>query len=549
MLDECKGEKFEELLRCFAMTVVRRVMDQRHQTSPHGTCFQDLGLGSPQNDLPLILANRYSLQKILVERRSIQAEARRYAETLHAKHSELKSRTTGLSLGKAMSTEEANELVRTVRNNWIGSERWMDVLLGTAPEIDQTFFERPFEESWNAVQKNGDLVLNTQTSLLDLLNQRIAKQKERLARWKTFHASLQAAKNARDRNSPLVALETLQKMPIIFNRHQSLQLQPYTTLEKMEPSPVMIIPAHQELLDNMTSDLARLRPKSRPSCGEGLKVHNQDCQGIALIGDKLATGGLQPARDVQNCGLGLVEIKLKDSQASGARLKEEQKQSVYSSTSLEDTTYDVKGSEDHILKATSGLIIDATHSTSPLQAGPATRSEKAACRGLNNIDTALTLNSSSSLFALSSLPTSSPPAPSLAERTRMSMAMISTPNDRTQQYSKRPTKFKERRVSQQHPVNQFETPVRGRTSEARQNSTQLHHSQSHHSQSHHSQSHHSGASTPHDQIFSEGAEYASVFKSRPRIAMSPTLSPDKSSFGFDNMLEQDLEKLTIDDTR
>lgn len=33
--------------------------------------------------------------------------------------------------------------------------------------------------------------------------------------------------------------------------------------------------------------------------------------------------------------------------------------------------------------------------------------------------------------------------------------------------------------------------------------------------------------TPRESLFSEGAEYSSIFKSRPRVAMSPILTPIK----------------------
>ena len=37
----------------------------------------------------------------------------------------------------------------------------------------------------------------------------------------------------------------------------------------------------------------------------------------------------------------------------------------------------------------------------------------------------------------------------------------------------------------------------------------------------------SKASTPRDELFSQEADYASVFKSRPKIKMSPVVSPDR----------------------
>lgn len=94
-------------------------------------------------------------------------------------------------------------------------------------------------------------------------------------------------------------------------------------------------------------------------------------------------------------------------------------------------------------------------------------------------------------------------AVALLERTRQSMSLLSpqpTSRPRKSVTSQLP------RLSQQFPVNQFETPPR-RTSSCG------------------SVSDRSGASTPRDELFSEDADYASVFKSRPRIATSPHCSP------------------------
>jgi hypothetical protein len=55
----------------------------------------------------------------------------------------------------------------------------------------------------------------------------------------------------------------------------------------------------------------------------------------------------------------------------------------------------------------------------------------------------------------------------------------------------------------------------------------------------------SGSSTPRDELFSDAAAYDSVFKSRPRIALSPAFSPDKSRIGLDSTLEDDLAYLTL----
>ena len=85
----------------------------------------------------------------------------------------------------------------------------------------------------------------------------------------------------------------------------------------------------------------------------------------------------------------------------------------------------------------------------------------------------------------------------------------------------RPTKarLKDTRMSL-HPINQFETPQKQELRQSMQSPS-------------------SNGSTPREKLFSEDAEYTSVFKSRPKIAQSPAMSPDRSTID-DSMLARDM---------
>ncbi|KAL8955320.1 MAG: hypothetical protein Q9183_006695 [Haloplaca sp. 2 TL-2023] len=83
---------------------------------------------------------------------------------------------------------------------------------------------------------------------------------------------------------------------------------------------------------------------------------------------------------------------------------------------------------------------------------------------------------------------------SLVERTRRSMSLLPNPSSKTPRNS-----IHNRRQSRQYPRNQFETPKK-----RLENVDEV---------------------TPPDILFSPDADYASVFKSRPKIATSPDLSP------------------------
>ncbi|OKL57156.1 hypothetical protein UA08_07447 [Talaromyces atroroseus] len=96
---------------------------------------------------------------------------------------------------------------------------------------------------------------------------------------------------------------------------------------------------------------------------------------------------------------------------------------------------------------------------------------------------------------------------SLVERTRQSMSLLPPPSSTRSRQSL--AARRETRQSQVFPINQFETPPKEVPEPSR-----------------------SGASTPRDELFTEEAEYASIFKSRPRVAHSPLMSP-AVHVGFD----------------
>lgn len=90
---------------------------------------------------------------------------------------------------------------------------------------------------------------------------------------------------------------------------------------------------------------------------------------------------------------------------------------------------------------------------------------------------------------------------------------------------------KEREAKRQSmfPVNQFETPRKQVPIEEKK-----------------------GDSTPKEYLFSEKADYDNVFKSRPKIAQSPVLSPENEEedgeLPIDSILDLDVDDSGLQDT-
>lgn len=123
------------------------------------------------------------------------------------------------------------------------------------------------------------------------------------------------------------------------------------------------------------------------------------------------------------------------------------------------------------------------------------------------------------------------PPTTLLERTRQSMSLLPNPaGPGRDHHSRKSVSSIQARTSQNFPVNQFETPRGKRTQGI---------------SAYRTKSPHPDSSTQRDQSFDDEGDYASIFKSRPKIALSPALSPNRSGFGLDSMLEEELADLTL----
>ncbi|KIW55657.1 hypothetical protein PV05_04388 [Exophiala xenobiotica] len=123
MLDECKGEKFEELLAAFAMVVLRQRVDVDLITTTGQVKGKRSSLADRRCDeehiVPLILAHRVSLQKSLAKRRDLRERAATQAQELETQRQEIARRTQIASQNdelEQMSEQEYEALVGRVNH-------------------------------------------------------------------------------------------------------------------------------------------------------------------------------------------------------------------------------------------------------------------------------------------------------------------------------------------------------------------------------------------------------------------------------------------------
>ncbi|KAF2455072.1 HAUS augmin-like complex subunit 6 N-terminus-domain-containing protein [Lineolata rhizophorae] len=213
MLDECKGDKFYEILCAFSTAVLRKVVTTPSRgvqgvTDTHAPIARRLALATvlgaseQRSMLPLAIAHRASLTALLRRK----ADERRcfggLEEQLERKTGELAQRSEECKAAQqqrqddatSLSAGEMVQLRKQLRDNWFGNPKWLDVILRGDESREDSFFERPFSEVWKDILAGESTTGQTEPGLFEQLDARVKEQQKRLQRWKAFHASISKPK-------------------------------------------------------------------------------------------------------------------------------------------------------------------------------------------------------------------------------------------------------------------------------------------------------------------------------------------------------------------
>ncbi|KAL1897525.1 hypothetical protein Cpir12675_002313 [Ceratocystis pirilliformis] len=197
MLDDCKGERLEEVLAGFSAAVLKRVIAE----NPHSRCpaiaqtlaLENRGISGEGEQIPaLILAHKASLSRQLREKQKTQGLYQDLSELLDVKERTLARRQEQLEAvmpSEAVTPQQKTEVNRMVRNNWAGNDQWMEALLhGDGAEASKDpFLNTPFDKVWRRLHAGRLSELEEKPkSLLGQLDLRIQAQQERLAKWQDF---------------------------------------------------------------------------------------------------------------------------------------------------------------------------------------------------------------------------------------------------------------------------------------------------------------------------------------------------------------------------
>ncbi|KAG5935708.1 hypothetical protein E4U60_002990 [Claviceps pazoutovae] len=205
MLDDCKGERLEEVLSYFSTAVLKQVTEEsmaaagQHYPIVVKLALENRGYDGDNTELQAMnLAHRASLSRFLEDKDGLRSKYRDFAELLSIKERGLARRMEAIRAKEANDTQDTlsnnakEEMRRLVRNNWSGNEDWMETLLkGDCHATKESgLLGMPFDRVWRRVQQDRLAEIEDDPrGLLGQLDYRVKLQKERLARWTAFRSS------------------------------------------------------------------------------------------------------------------------------------------------------------------------------------------------------------------------------------------------------------------------------------------------------------------------------------------------------------------------
>ena len=206
MLDECRGEKFEEVLARFAMVVLRKSTMGRKQG-------REMHEQTADTAVPLIIGYRSALLQNLQRRKDLEAKAAAFSEQLaHVRinvdtqleefHSPF---TTESGASESLTANELDTLHEEVDLAFASDRRWATFIFeGTPRPSSETLKQEvpawPFHDSVNTIDPeiakadNKQEVVNEPVRELQAL---IAQHEQRLQQMTRLHDSLLPADTTR----------------------------------------------------------------------------------------------------------------------------------------------------------------------------------------------------------------------------------------------------------------------------------------------------------------------------------------------------------------
>jgi hypothetical protein len=194
MLDECKGDKFYEILAIFSNAVLKKVLAARHGGERDAAVAKNLATASmlsadqQRSLLPLAIAHKAALVNVLKRKDEKRRKYMEFEGLLDKKAEDVdrrirKSKDTPRAQRPAVSQKEADTVKKQLKDNWIGNQQWLDIMLhGDHVQAEDAFLNSRFDKVWHMVEKGRKLEdVAPETGLLEYRNSRTGCKSGRLS--------------------------------------------------------------------------------------------------------------------------------------------------------------------------------------------------------------------------------------------------------------------------------------------------------------------------------------------------------------------------------
>ncbi|KAL8682487.1 MAG: hypothetical protein Q9186_001434 [Xanthomendoza sp. 1 TL-2023] len=202
MFDECRGDRFDELLASFSTVVLQKVRRTQpiSRTSIAGrlTTVPKIPRKDEGSLLPLAIAHQGALRALLRRKELLRERYAKLQTLLEAKEHELLNRVDELARADQVSALEAisDRTVQVNRrhfDNWQGDTRWVNTIVeAEVQDVRDPLLDTPFSTVWKHAESNtmGDVGTNAEEGLMQNLNRRVFVQQERLSYWQKIQQGL-----------------------------------------------------------------------------------------------------------------------------------------------------------------------------------------------------------------------------------------------------------------------------------------------------------------------------------------------------------------------
>ncbi|KAK4200011.1 HAUS augmin-like complex subunit 6 N-terminus-domain-containing protein [Triangularia verruculosa] len=275
MLDECKGERLEEVLAVFSSAVLKKVVAERQLNSrdpippalAQRLALENMGYSGDKGELTvLVLAHRVSLQRTLDERNKLKERFDELAGLLAEKEGDIVRRRRQQQDQEedeqGVPEQARRDVWRTLRNNWTGSERWMETLLrGDSEAQKDGVLSAPFDRVWRRVQSDRLAELDEkEPGLLEQLDVRVRSQKERLEKWQGFRQRM-FGKAAPESAKPQAGVQERQSgIDLGFRGHETLHIGRANSKKLASTKPSNFDHEYEKLILNLKAELDSIAP-------------------------------------------------------------------------------------------------------------------------------------------------------------------------------------------------------------------------------------------------------------------------------------------------